>query len=376
MGLVRGALGRGLRGNLAAGLVFVLMAAACGDDDRGEESVTTPSATTTVSAAPAPTTTVGAAPAATTTTSAMVGNAAAGTLDVELITDLAYHQGDERFRASSGLIDVVAPTTGGPWPVVVVFHGNPSAVSKEYHRGQAHLLAKRGRVVFLPAWGHTDSVWESEAGLRAMLDLHVREVTCAVVFTRARAAEFGGDPDHIILHGLSAGGNAVLTAGLARAEPLDACVEAGPAVVPQALVPVDADVMLGGGFDQQLSEDPEAFYSATPWRYLDGSHDFPIHVTVTAEPGAPYVRSVGSDPATSWLSYRHVDIDLVAELTELGFLDDGGFGLRESDEYLHQVLLDAGYDARLVILPGASHERYGDEGWAVLLDTILEAEQK
>ncbi|MEE9178861.1 MAG: hypothetical protein V3U46_10575, partial [Acidimicrobiia bacterium] len=81
------------------------------------------------------------------------------------------------------------------------------------------------------------------------------------------------------------------------------------------------------------------------------------------------------DPATSWLSYRHVDIDLVTELEQMGFLDDGGFGLRESGEYLHLVLLDAGYDARLVVLPGAAHERYGEEGWAVLLDTILNAEQ-
>lgn len=70
--------------------------------------------------------------------------------------------------------------------------------------------------------------------------------------------------------------------------------------------------VLGGGWDTQLSDDPEAFYSITPWRYLDGSQNLQIYVMVTED--HTLVRNVDPDAATSWLSYRHPDIDLQADL--------------------------------------------------------------
>ena len=143
-------------------------------------------------------------------------------------------------------------------------------------------------------------------------DLLVQEISCAVSFAAAHTAEYGGDPDHITLYGLSAGGNAVLMGGLAGVEPLDTCAAPGPVVTPDALVPIDADWVLGGGWDTQLSDDPEAFYSITPWRYLDGSQNLQIYVMVTED--HTLVRNVDPDAATSWLSYRHPDIDLQADL--------------------------------------------------------------
>jgi hypothetical protein len=160
-------------------------------------------------------------------------------------------------------------------------------------------------------------------------------------------------------------------AGLTGAEPIETCLTPGPAIEPKALVPIDADWVLGGGWDRQLSENPEAFYSFTPYRYLDGSQDLPIHVMVTED--TSLTRSVEPDPATSWLSDRHVDIDLPAELQALGFLDDGDFGMIEACEYGYQVLLDAGYDATLVRMPGARHSVWGEEGLQVVVDTVLEA---
>ena len=111
----------------------------------------------------------------------------------------------------------------------------------------------------------------------------------------ANTAEYGGDPGHITLYGLSAGGNAALMAGLAGADPLDTCAATGPAVTPQALVPIEADWVLGGGWDQQLSENPEAFYSITPWRFLDGSQNIAIHVIGCGE--FHLSRSVKPDPS-------------------------------------------------------------------------------
>lgn len=306
----------------------------------------------------------------TTTTTGLPAPEPTSSLETRLVTDVVYHPMDDRFRADSGLTDVIAPTEGGPWPTVVVFHGDPRGASKNWHRQDATEIAEQGRVVFLPAWGDT-TLSMDPAGVDDTWDVMVREISCAVAFAYAHTVDYGGDPNHITLYGLSAGGNAVLMAGLAGTEPLDTCVAPGPTVIPEALVPIDADWVLGGSWDSQLSENPEAFYSFTPWRYLDGSQNLRIYVMVTEDQSL--VRSVDPDSATSWLSYRHPDIDLPAELKALGFLDDGSFGLIESNEYAYEVLIDAGYDATLVAMPGARHAAWGDEGLQVVVNTVLHA---
>ncbi len=283
-------------------------------------------------------------------------------LETELLADLVYHPTEEPFTKDSGRVDVIAPTEGGPYPTVVAFHGDPLAASKGWHRSDAAMIAEQGRVVFLPAWG-------DHAG--ATRDLVGRELACAVSFAHQHTEEYGGDPDDITLYGLSAGGNAVLIAGFGGVEPLDTCTASGPAVQPQALVPIDADWLMGGSGDAEFSEDPEAFYSITPYRHLDGSQDVSIHVMITNDPA--YERAVGPDPTTSWLSYRHPDIDLVAELDAMGYLDDGVLSLGESGEWAHQVLLDAGYDATLTVIPNATHTSWGTEGTQLVVDTVLSA---
>lgn len=343
-------------------VVVSLAVGACGGDASSRDE------TEAVDTAGHPTTTTSEV---TTTASGGMGTTEqADLLDTRLVTDLVYHESDDRFSAASGLTDVIAPTEGGPWPTVVVFHGDPRSASKTWHRSDATEIAGHGRVVFLPAWGHT-RLSNDAASLDSHWDVIVPEVSCAVAFAAAHTEEYGGDPDHITLYGLSAGGNAALMAGLAEAEPLETCLAPGPPVTPEALVPIDADWVLGGDWDSQLSANPEAFYSLTPWRYLDGSQD--LHIYVMSTEDQTLVRSVDPDPATSWLSYRHSDIDLAAELEAMGFLDDGTFGLVESADYAYQKLIDAGYHATRVVMPGARHESWGEEGFRVVVETVLRA---
>lgn len=345
-------------------IVTLLLLAACGDSTSGSDASIS---SQEIAEPSAPPTTVAR-------TAETVVATHPGAVPTRLTEDLVYHPGGHPFSTESGAVDVIAPTTGGSWPTVVAFHGDPRTAGKGWHRPDAKLIAEQGRVVFLPAWGHTDSAAVRDMDLEASWDLMVRELKCAVAFAHTRTAEFGGDPDHITVYGLSAGGNAVLMAGLADAEPLDTCTTPGPAIAVQALVPIDADWVLGGDWDSELNANPEAFYSITPWRFLDGSLDIPISVMVTEITG-PYTRSVGPNPATSWLSYRHSDISLVADLDERGFLADGYFSLRESGEYAFEILEEAGHEASLIVMPGAHHANWGEEGMAIVIETVLNAER-
>ncbi len=336
---------------------MLALPAACGGDDSDLATAagSAPATTGAVVAEPIPTT----APAA---------------MPTSLTEDLIFHPGGEPFSAESGLVDVIAPTVEGPWPTVVVFHGDPRFATKTWHRSDAGQIAEQGRVVFLPSWGHTTSAAVADMGLQSVWEMTVQELSCAVLYAKAHTEEYGGDPEHITLYGLSAGGNAVLMAGLAGADPLESCSVSGGPVQPQALVPIDADWTLGGSWDTQIQQNPEVFYALTPWRHLDGSQDIPIHVTVAENPGS-YTRSVEPDPTTSWLSYRHNDIDLPADLDARGFLADGEFSLKESSEYAVEILHEAGYQAKLVVMPGATHEIWGTAGTATVVDTVLHAEE-
>jgi acetyl esterase/lipase len=347
------------------GLLASLIAS-CGssDDTAGNASVATNVATTTQQS-----TTVTTTPPPTT-----VSTEAAAT--VETTRDLPYHQGDDRFNNAEGLLDVVAPVGNGPWPVVVAFHGDPRFVGRSWMIPIATSIADSGRVVFVPEWGHPDLKWQADNSLTARFDILVEEVTCAVVFAKANAAEFGGDPEHITLYGYSAGANAALMAGLADAEPLAACAEPGPTVVPQAIVSGDGDLLLGApDWDTYLKDELESFYAFAPWRYLDEADEFPIYVAATEDTPRPYYdREFGSDPTTSFLADRHTDIDLISELTAMGLLEDGGFSIRDGNQWAYETLLAAGYDTEWVLLPDSTHESLTPDATALLIDTIVHAE--
>ena len=110
---------------------------------------------------------------------------------VKVTSGLVYHRGDDRFKNAEATMDVVAPTTtGGPWPVVVAFHGDPRSAGKSWMLPMATDIADQGRVVFVPDWGHTTAQWQSEASMEDQWDSLVRELRCAVVFAKSNSADY------------------------------------------------------------------------------------------------------------------------------------------------------------------------------------------
>ncbi|MDJ0923345.1 MAG: carboxylesterase family protein [Acidimicrobiia bacterium] len=351
--------------SIAAALTLL---AACGSDVEPAAAGAAETATTVSGAAEA--VAVSTTPVVATTVVSELAAKTPGGLATVLTEGLRYHAAGAPFRTKSGEIDVISPVDGDGHPTVVVFHGGPRFADKNWNRSDGQLIAEQGRVVFLPNWGHLESGVQSDTGTGA---LTVRQAECAVAYARSHTAEYGGDPDNITLYGYSAGASQILMAGLSEVDPVDGCLSSGPGGPVQALVPVDADWLLCGHGDAKYQADPEIFYSVSPWRLLDGSQDIPIRVVVAEIIVEPYTRSVGPDPAASWLSYRHRDIDLVADLDARGFLEDGEFNVRESGEYAVEILNESGYDASLIVMPGATHDKWGDEGMAVLVDTVVAA---
>jgi len=294
-----------------------------------------------------------------------------GSLTIELSRSVPYVVDDPRFGGGTLSTDVFAPAEDGPWPTVVMFHGNGGSSADMWDWAKA--VANRGRVVFVPNWQRVAGEDEDDpASTRAALELMTHQAACAVSFARATAPEYGGDPEHLTVEGWSAGGNAAVMAALAGAEPLETCAAAAPGEV-QALVIHDGALLLAdGGWDPVLAADPEVFYGFTPWRLLDGDPKMPIHVVAGENVllGRPFDDSPGS-----WVFARHIDVDLLGQLTEAGYFDDDGWlRLPEINEWAADTLADAGYDATFALLPDSTHGGLSREGTQILVDTVVGAE--
>jgi acetyl esterase/lipase len=120
--------------------------------------------------------------------------------------DVSYAADDARQA-----LDVYAPRTPGPHPVVVFVHGGYwHTQGRRYLQPLTGLygnvgvaLAARGVVAVLPSYRLFPA---------ATLDQELDDVLSALVWARAHAAEHGGDPRRLVLAGHSAGAHLIMTA--------------------------------------------------------------------------------------------------------------------------------------------------------------------
>jgi dienelactone hydrolase len=283
-----------------------------------------------------------------------------GSAEIEA-TSLSYLV-DERVIVGSLSVDVYWPTAEGSWPVVVMFHG--AGGSPDDLRGDAREIAARGRVVFNAAWeGLVTS---------APADLINGVFACGIAFARAKAADHGGDPAHLTVFGYSAGGGMAARAALSQDNPLSTCVAAAEGPI-SALVLLDPELLLYPEvFDALLADDPELFYRLTPWRDLDGSDDFPVHLLSTEIELPEFGRSVVD---LAWMETRHTDIDLAAAV-DAG--EDGFLSQQETVTWIRDALAAEGYDVSLTILPDSTHSisSWRPAARETIWDTVVHAEER
>ena len=190
---------------------------------------------------------------------------------VSVTEDLVYTL--PRFRAVlEQSLDVRAPDveTSAGWPVVVFAHGLMQ--KKGDFAGLSEAIAAQGAVVFTADW----PIYSGESVLRkngAKLREMSESLTCALRFAHEHAADYGGDPDRVILAGFSAGagtGSLVALAGETLDEQWDGLAsESGePArqadcVAGDGSAHVDAFVGIGGPYGRldPLEDEMPALWS-------------------------------------------------------------------------------------------------------------------
>jgi len=251
-------------------------------------------------------------------------------------------------------LDVIAPERGGPWPVVVAFHGRSSAgKDAEGNTLIPEAAAASGMMVVTPTWYSGDPFPLMIDDLTMMRDAG----NCAVAFAQQIAPRYGGDASATVVYGFSAGTGPALTAALApRHVPVPGCAtDALPAPI--------TGVVLGDGeyfwqsenFDGAFAADLEAMQSevalltdSTRW---EPGLEAEFHLWAAAEGTAPRVLDSAAG-ADDWLTPRDPDGSIRSDLDRLGELDDGIIDYLASARLLELRLAEAGLDVDLDVYPG------------------------
>lgn len=265
-----------------------------------------------------------------------------------------------------GILDVFAPVEAGPWPVVVMFHGDPSMLTREYLRPIASRLAGEGFVIFAPNWGKSGGAAYDALSFSEMQQADNAQGACAIAFARAHAADYGGDPATMIVFGHSGGGNEASMQAFARPAPTASCLAGTEPSEINAFVVWEGDWVLGPSFwDGVLAEEPAFFDAITPWEVLDNQPEMPVHFVVSDKPG--YGRADGP-----WLDTRG-DGQFRSRFAAVGALDDGYLGLGEFQAMFAHELESRGNPVEYAVMPNSSHDSLSDEGMQVFVDAFKAA---
>ena len=120
-------------------------------------------------------------------------------------------------------LDVLAPSDAEELPTIVLFNGGGKLFpERRYQAPLAIALAERGAVVFLTAYRGTTTINPDSDS--------ISDARCAIRYARAHTAEYGGDPDRLLVVGHSQGGLLGIDIATHPEEEADACVAGGSAI--------------------------------------------------------------------------------------------------------------------------------------------------
>jgi acetyl esterase/lipase len=286
--------------------------------------------------------------------------------EVTAVSDVLYQEDPD---GTQHVLRVYAPATeDGPWPVAVMIHGLGGGMAPT-----ASEVADHGVVVFVPTWA--EPRWTSAGTARAQANAIYEQIACAVVFARADAERYGGDPSNLTLYGHSAGAGIASIVALSEPEVPEGCVARSGSVVPDNLVLFEGDwLVVGSSFwDDLLREDPRVMDTFTPWSYLDEASRMPVHILDSDDTGFVEYKYRAAEGAGRWLALRDPTGTFRRSLEKLGAFDDGELSERDVQRLLLRRLKGLGYEATFHNLPDSSHNFLSEAGVQVVVDAILQA---
>lgn len=347
---------------VAAALAVLLVA--CGDDGGGDAEGTT-------STRPPPTT----APVSTTSLPTP--------LDLEVTENVRYHDDIEGYREP--LLDVYAPTVGGPWPVVVMWHpGGGIFEDKDFWGLVAPQVAEQGAVVIAPTYGVNapEDPFNVDDPDPDYFDVVAAERACVLAVVADRAEDYGGDPTDLVAVGSSAGASVAGETVWDDNDLDEGCVADGPPAVPRAVAPFEGDWLLAPVWDPVLASGELDYDESTVWDDLDRSAETDVHLLVGSEVSVNHRIPVGDpfddefcgrdiEPGTGvvqprgawcrWWELRDPDGEFRRDARRLGLFDDGWFDAAEFSLLVADRLEAQDQDPTVTTIEGVSHSLTRDD---------------
>jgi len=185
---------------------------------------------------------------------------------------------DEMYRESTSAddagstVDIFVGDGNEGGPVVVLLHGVGGISGPRVDLGPlGQEIAELGSTVFYFGW--------HSAGLSAD---SVADLSCVGPFVAARAAEFGADPDNVIVvgHSMGAETGSMLAFSSFDLAPSPDCTETGQASSPQAFLGIGGTYgMFGGPLDDDHTRFRSRSYPGGPSREYDADEEVVPGVT-------------------------------------------------------------------------------------------------
>jgi acetyl esterase/lipase len=226
-------------------------------------------------------------------------------------------------------MDISAPTSGGPWPIVVVLPGGPGGPTDLFAgilAPFAAALAGQGAVVMVSGWREGDDYGGGYPTSFA-------DIACAIGVARQIGPAYGADPDQLTLVGFSLGGWPSMVVGLS---PTPFTPAAGSCDPTSGSLRPDAAVSVNGVIDEVTGQEDGNGYVLG---FLGGDQETHADAWAASDPFRLVKRYPAGPDAIPFLLIHGAD-------------DTWAPNVAES---FQAALVAAGYDSRLLTIPATGH---------------------
>jgi acetyl esterase/lipase len=230
------------------------------------------------------------------------------------------------------MMDITAPTSGGPWPLIVFLPGGPSAPDQRYPDVLdpfAKAIAGQGAVVMVAGW-RAGPDWGGG------YPTSFRDVACAIGVARKIGPAYGASPDRVTLMGHSTGGWPAAVVGLTPTTFTPARGSCNPttgSLRPDFVVVEDGDT-------HEVTQPVLADGLQYVTDFLGGDRKKHPSAWAAADPFALTKRyRAGANAIPFLLLHGSADTSVLPAVSES----------------FQKALVAAGYQSRLVEIPGAGH---------------------